>query len=94
MYFRPVVIYGIEIGTILVGDHRVLGVFERKMLLNIYCGVRMEGGSWRVFMSHELHYLFGVTSIVQTAKIRPLLWDGHAARMLDSNHVKGEVLAW
>ena len=85
---RPVVLYGHETWTMRVEDQRALGVFERRVLRTIYGGVRMDDGTWRRRMNHELHQLLGEPPIVHTVKIGRLRWAGHVARMSDTNPVK------
>ncbi|XP_058460229.1 uncharacterized protein LOC131435938 [Malaya genurostris] len=85
---RPVILYGHESWTMLAEDQRALGVFERKVLRTIFGGVRMEDGTWRRRMNHELHQLLGGPTLVQTAKVGRLRWAGHVVRMSENNPVK------
>ncbi|XP_055634242.1 uncharacterized protein LOC129774517 [Toxorhynchites rutilus septentrionalis] len=85
---RPVVLYGLEIVTLLTEDIRALAVFDRKVLRTIFGGVQTESGEWRRRINHELQALLGEIPIVHLAKVGRLRWAGHVARMPDDSAVK------
>lgn len=59
------------------------GVFEWKVLRNIYGGGQMEDGPWRRRMNYESHELLVEPSIIHIVKVGRLRWAGHVVRILE-----------
>lgn len=78
----PVLLYGAETWTLTRESEDAIGVFERKILRQIFGPVNV-GGEWRRRYNHELYKLYRDTDIVRRVKIRRLQWLGHVERMPD-----------
>ena len=56
---RPAVTYGCEAWTLTGRNEQQLGIFERKILREIFGPVQDETGIWRIRKNHELKELIG-----------------------------------
>ena len=61
-------------------DEAVLGVFERKILTDIF-GPTNDNGEWRIKYNNELYTLYKDSDIQTYIKINRLKWAGHVLRM-------------
>ena len=80
---RPVVTYGSETWTLTVGDERLLGAFERRILRRVY-GPINENGDWRIRYNQEIDALIDGKTIVRFIKAQRIRWLGHVERMAAS----------
>ena len=67
----PVLLCGAEAWTLTKSDEHALGVFERKILRNIY-GLYCDNGEWRIQWNHELYEIYGDVDIAKRIKIHHL----------------------
>ena len=66
-------------------EHR-LRVFERRVLRRIFGPRRDEvTREWRKFHNEELNDLYCSPNIVRVIKSRRMRWEGHVARMKETN---------
>jgi hypothetical protein len=77
----PVVLYGCETWSLILGKEHRLNVFEKRVLRKIFGPKREEDGSWRKLHNDELHSLYSSPNVVKVIKSRRMRWAGHAARM-------------
>ena len=83
----PVLIYGSETWTLTRESENALGVFERKILRQIFGAVNIDG-EWRRRYNSELYQLYRDVDIVKKLKVRRLQWFGHVQRMPDDATAK------
>jgi len=78
----PVVLYGCETWSLILGEKRKLRVFENMVLRRIF-GPRKDEvtGEWRRLHNEELNDLYCSPNIVRVTKSRRMRWAGHVARM-------------
>jgi hypothetical protein len=77
----PVVLYGCETWSLILGEERRLRVFENRVLRRIFRTKRDEvTGEWRKLHNEELD-LYCPQNIFRVIKSRILNWVGHVARM-------------
>jgi hypothetical protein len=77
----PVVLYGCETWSLILGEEHRLGVSENRVLRKISGPKREENGSWRKMHNDELHSLYSSPNIVRVIKSRRMRWAGHVAGM-------------
>jgi hypothetical protein len=78
----PVVLYGCETWSLMLGKEHRLRVFENKVLRRIFGPKRDEvTGGWRKLHNEELHGLYSSPSIVRVIKARRMRWAGHVVHM-------------
>jgi hypothetical protein len=82
----PVVLYGCETWSLILGEEHRLRVFENRVLRRIFGPKREEDGSWRKLHNDELHSLSS-PNIVRVIKSRRMRWAGHVARMREGRDV-------
>jgi hypothetical protein len=61
--------------------HRVLRVFENRVLRKIFGPKREEDGSRKKLHNDELHNLYSSLNIVSVIKSKRMRWAGHVAHM-------------
>ncbi|GFY01748.1 putative endonuclease-reverse transcriptase [Trichonephila clavipes] len=61
-------------------DEEAWGIFERKILCCIFCGIQVEG-SWRRRFNLELYKIYKQSDVVKFVKLQRPKWAGHLARM-------------
>jgi hypothetical protein len=66
-----VLAYGSETWVLSKSDDAILGVFERKILRDIF-GPTNDNGEWRIKYSYELYTLYKENDIVTYIKIKRL----------------------
>ena len=71
--------YGSETWVLNENDQKKLGIFERKILREIYGPVN-EKGEWRIRYNKELYELYKSRDIITDIKIARLRWAGHVQR--------------
>jgi hypothetical protein len=74
------VTYGGETWTLTLTDENAHGIFERRILRNIY-GPVLENGEFRIHYNEELNELIKGEDIVRFIKAQRLQWFGHVERM-------------
>jgi hypothetical protein len=62
-------------------EHRLLRVFENRVLREIFGPKREEDGSWRKLHNELHHSLYSSPDIFSVIKSRRMRWAGHVARM-------------
>jgi hypothetical protein len=77
----PVVLYGCETWSLILGEEQRLRVFENRVLRRIFGPKREEDETWRKLHNDELHSLYSSPTIVRVIKSRRMRWVGHVARM-------------
>jgi hypothetical protein len=77
----PVVLYGCETWSLILGEEPRLRVFENRVLRRIFGPKKEEDGSWGKLHNHELHSLYSSPNIVRVIKSRRMRWAGHVARI-------------
>jgi hypothetical protein len=75
----PVVLYGCETWSLILGEEYRLRVFEKRVL-RLFGPKRGEDGSWRKLHNDELHSLYASPNIVKVIKSKRMRWAGHVAR--------------
>jgi hypothetical protein len=85
---RTVVLYGCEIGCLILREEQGLRVFGNRVLRRIFAPKR-EGvtGGWRKLRNEELHNLYSSPSIIRIIKSRRMRWAEHVARMGEKRNV-------
>jgi hypothetical protein len=76
----PVVLYGCETWSLILGEEHRLRVFENRVLRKIFGPKREEDGSWRKLHNDEFHSLYSSPNIVRVIKSRRMRWAGYVAR--------------
>ena len=76
----PVLLYGAEAWTLSSIDAAALGEFERKVLLKIFCPLRV-GDDYRIRTNRELYELFNDMDVAKRINKQRLRWLGHVVRM-------------
>ncbi|GBO23258.1 hypothetical protein AVEN_53557-1 [Araneus ventricosus] len=64
-------------------DEDALGVFERKILRDIFGGKKIDG-IWYKRSNLELYHIFKEPDVIKFIKIQGIKWAGHLIRMKDS----------
>jgi hypothetical protein len=77
----PVMLYGCETWSLILGDEHRVRRFENRVLRKIFEPKREEGGSRRKLLSDELPDLSCSPNIVRVIKSRRMIWAGHVARV-------------
>jgi hypothetical protein len=77
----PVVLYGCETWSLMLGEEHRLKVFENRVLRRIFGPERDEVTGWRKLHSEELHGLYSSPSIIRVIKARMMRWVGHVVCM-------------
>jgi hypothetical protein len=78
----PVVLYGSETWSLILGEENRLRVFENRVLRRIFGPMKDEvTGEWRKLHNEELRDLYSSPSIARMVKSRRMGWAGHVARM-------------
>jgi hypothetical protein len=70
----PVVLYGYETWSPILGEEHRLRVSENRVLRKIFGPKREEDGSWRKLHNDELHSLYSSKNIVRVIKSRRTSW--------------------
>jgi hypothetical protein len=83
----PFVLYGYETWSLSLREEHRLGVFEKRVLRNIFGPQREEEGSYRILHNDELHCLYSSLNIVRVIKSRRMRWAGQVARMREGRGV-------
>jgi hypothetical protein len=83
----PVVLYGCETWSLILGEEHRLRVFENSVLRKIFVPKKDEDISWRKLHNDELHSLYSSQNIVRVIKSRRMRWAGHVARMRERRGV-------
>jgi hypothetical protein len=64
----PVVLYGCETWSLILGEEHRLRVFEKRVLRKIYGPKREEDESWIKWHNDEHHSLFSSPIIIRVIK--------------------------
>jgi hypothetical protein len=64
----PVVLYGCETWSLILGEEHRLRVFKNRVLRKIFGPKRKKDGSWRKLHNDELHSLYSSLNIVRMIK--------------------------
>jgi hypothetical protein len=83
----PVVLYGCETWSLILGEEHRLRVFEYRVLRKIFRPEREEDWSWRKLHNDEFHSLYSSPNIVWVIKSRRMRWAEHVARMGEGRSV-------
>jgi hypothetical protein len=70
IFILPVVLYGCETSTLILGEEQRLRVFENRVLRRIFGPKTEEDGSWRKLHNDEFHDLYSSPNIVRVTKSR------------------------
>jgi hypothetical protein len=78
----PVVLYGCETWSLILGKEHRLKVFENRVLRRTF-GEKTDEvtGGWRKLHNEELHNFYSSPSIIRMITSRRMPWAGHAARI-------------
>jgi hypothetical protein len=88
----PVVLYGCETWSLILGEERRLRVSENWVLKRIFGPRRDEAtGEWRKLNNEKLNDLYCSPNIVGVIKWRRMRWAGHVARMGRERRIQGFV---
>ena len=78
----PVVVYGCETWSLILGEERRLRVFENRVLRRIFGPKKDEvTEEWRKLHNEALNDLYPSPNVVQVIKSRGMRGAGHVARM-------------
>ena len=77
-------LYGCGTWSVTLREENRLGVFENRVLRNMFGPKRDEvTGEWRRLHNKKLHALYSSPNIIRVLKLRRIRWAGHVARMGD-----------
>jgi hypothetical protein len=84
----PVVLYGCETWSLMLGEEHRPREFENRVLRRIFGPKRDEvTGEWRKLHNEELHILYSSPDIVRQVKSRRMRWVGHVEHMGEERKV-------